>query len=129
MAVYAKKLERINKEAGLSREEVAQIIGASTRTVMRWAAGQTLPRGASRDRLLELAAVARQLTKVMQPDTATAWLFQPNPLLNHERPVDLIGRGEYQEVLGAIEAIAEGDRKSTRLNSSHIPLSRMPSSA
>ena len=24
---------------------------------------------------------------------------------------------------------AEGDRKSTRLNSSHIPLSRMPSSA
>ena len=108
MAVYAKRLERIKKEAGLSRQEVAHIIGASTRTVMRWAAGQTLPRGASRDRLLELAAVAQQLTKVMQPDAATAWLFQPNPLLKHERPVDLIGRGEYQEVLGAIEAIAEG---------------------
>ena len=27
------------------------------------------------------------------------------------------------------ESIEEGDRKSTRLNSSHIPLSRMPSSA
>ena len=28
-----------------------------------------------------------------------------------------------------LEALAYGDRKSTRLNSSHIPLSRMPSSA
>ena len=29
----------------------------------------------------------------------------------------------------AIEALMNSDRKSTRLNSSHIPLSRMPSSA
>ena len=28
-----------------------------------------------------------------------------------------------------IEKLPSGDRKSTRLNSSHIPLSRMPSSA
>ena len=27
------------------------------------------------------------------------------------------------------DVVFEGDRKSTRLNSSHIPLSRMPSSA
>ena len=31
--------------------------------------------------------------------------------------------------LGAVQRITETDRKSTRLNSSHIPLSRMPSSA
>ena len=30
---------------------------------------------------------------------------------------------------GVMPPIAKGDRKSTRLNSSHIPLSRMPSSA
>ena len=34
----------------------------------------------------------------------------------------------FQVNLGVISAIV-GDRKSTRLNSSHIPLSRMPSSA
>ena len=34
-----------------------------------------------------------------------------------------------QDILKAIDQIRGGDRKSTRLNSSHIPLSRMPSSA
>ena len=36
------------------------------------------------------------------------------------------------DVLAGLKEIVEevaGDRKSTRLNSSHIPLSRMPSSA
>ena len=32
-------------------------------------------------------------------------------------------------ISGAIQNALHGDRKSTRLNSSHIPLSRMPSSA
>ena len=45
----------------------------------------------------------------------------------------IIGRGRNQrEELGDPTAHAEVialDRKSTRLNSSHIPLSRMPSSA
>ena len=34
-----------------------------------------------------------------------------------------------EHVRQAAEHCPEGDRKSTRLNSSHIPLSRMPSSA
>ena len=36
----------------------------------------------------------------------------------------LVGWSEYSQGFGV-----GGDRKSTRLNSSHIPLSRMPSSA
>ena len=38
------------------------------------------------------------------------------------------GENYVQEALDKMAALAE-DRKSTRLNSSHIPLSRMPSSA
>src|SRR5437773_1171542 len=108
VAVYAEKLERIKQEASLSRQEVAVILGTSPRTIIRWATGDAMPRGPSRERLLELASVTRQLAKVMQPDAATAWLYEPNPLLDHERPVDLLARGEYREVLNAIEAIAEG---------------------
>ena len=33
------------------------------------------------------------------------------------------------QVIGSITKSEQEDRKSTRLNSSHIPLSRMPSSA
>ena len=40
-----------------------------------------------------------------------------------------IGKGAQQEILEQIKMVGVKDRKSTRLNSSHIPLSRMPSSA
>ena len=107
MAVYAKKLEQIREEAKLSRNDVARILGTTSRTVFRWARGNT-PRGESRERLLELAAVVDQLSKVMRPEAASAWLFEPNPLLDMQRPVDLVGRGDYQRVCAAITAIAEG---------------------
>ena len=41
--------------------------------------------------------------------------------------VDARSKGVYLHVLK--NTLARRDRKSTRLNSSHIPLSRMPSSA
>ena len=40
-------------------------------------------------------------------------------------PIDVVGRQRWNMILGFLRL----DRKSTRLNSSHIPLSRMPSSA
>ena len=49
----------------------------------------------------------------------------------HERGVDPVragGQDEQRRTFG-VEEETVGDRKSTRLNSSHIPLSRMPSSA
>ena len=42
---------------------------------------------------------------------------------------ELAGLNEITKLPGCEEVNAELDRKSTRLNSSHIPLSRMPSSA
>lgn len=107
-AVYAEKLGVIKEGAGLSRQDVAKVVGATPRTVFRWATGEISPRGPLRDRLLELAAVSQRLSKVMKPQAATAWLFTPNPLLRNRRPSDLISEGEYQEVLNAIDAIAEG---------------------
>ena len=58
------------------------------------------------------------------------------PLADIERLTGLAGAGEVAIVLKDWKAsdttraaLARSDRKSTRLNSSHIPLSRMPSSA
>ena len=39
------------------------------------------------------------------------------------------GTPKMKEIAAAVQEGAAADRKSTRLNSSHIPLSRMPSSA
>ena len=108
MTIYAERLTNIKQRAGLSQEDVARVVGASTRTVARWAAGANAPRGITRERLLELAAVSQQLAKVMNREGAAAWLHEPNPLLKNARPVDLVAQGRYQEVLDLIDAIAEG---------------------
>ena len=47
---------------------------------------------------------------------------------NFEAQAD-VGNVELIKYDGVLDDIKLGDRKSTRLNSSHIPLSRMPSSA
>ena len=64
-----------------------------------------------------------ELAKAAKVNRATAWR-----LMNTLVAFDLAERNEitgtYKVGPGALR-----DRKSTRLNSSHIPLSRMPSSA
>ena len=52
----------------------------------------------------------------------------PPLLILSARSIALIAR-DRRRWLGAAAALSQLDRKSTRLNSSHIPLSRMPSSA
>lgn len=106
--VYVGKLEAIKEEAGLSRQEIAEIVGTSSRTVVRWATGQAVPRGTPRERLLELSVIAQLAAKVMRPDAVSPWLYAPNPLLDFARPVDLVASGAYREVVGAIQAIGEG---------------------
>ena len=44
-------------------------------------------------------------------------------------PMPLLFAHDQAQVIGVWETIEETDRKSTRLNSSHSTLSRMPSSA
>ena len=53
---------------------------------------------------------------------------RPDGKLTHEMYEDDKGPQDACGIFG-VWAPGEEDRKSTRLNSSHIPLSRMPSSA
>ena len=54
------------------------------------------------------SVVLGQLTTVLKPVAARAWLLTPNPLLDHQRPIDLVRQGKHGRVLGAIDALAEG---------------------
>jgi len=46
--------------------------------------------------------------KHLPPDSARLWLRSPNPELSYNKPIDLIGDGEYHQVVGALLAMAEG---------------------
>jgi len=87
---------------------VARIVDIDPGTVSGWWRQHAEPQSEARERLLELIAVLELLSGVLRPQAAHDWLFSPNALLEHHKPVDLLRRGEYRRVLGLIDALAEG---------------------
>ncbi len=67
-----------------------------------WSAGASAPRGLSRDRLLEVHYVTRQLREVYTREGAEIWLHGRKKSLGGRRPIDLLSEGEFDEVLDAI---------------------------
>ena len=74
----------------------------------RWLHAETAPRRDTRERILEFVAVLDALSKTVHGQSAYDWLYSPIPALRHRKPVDLLAEGRYREVLGAIDALAEG---------------------
>ena len=104
----AEKLDLIATSLHMSQDEIGDVVGASGRTIARWTSGEVSPQRTARQRLLEFAYVAEQLSKVLRPEDANLWIFSPNVLLQHDTPADRIRHGDYRSVLGLIEALADG---------------------
>jgi putative toxin-antitoxin system antitoxin component (TIGR02293 family) len=104
----AERLEKAAAKADLDQGDIARALDTNPRTVSRWLQRSSSPRPDARERLLELLAVLEQLSEVLRPQAAHDWLFTPNPLLDHYKPVDLLRDGQPRTVLGAIDAMAEG---------------------
>jgi putative toxin-antitoxin system antitoxin component (TIGR02293 family) len=88
--------------------DVARVLGTSPRSVARWHRTGATPRRDTEERLAELKAVVDLLRTVLRDEPARLWLRSPNPELGYEKPIDLIERGEYRRVIGALLALAEG---------------------
>ena len=104
----ADRLGLASKRVELDQADLARALDTNPRTIARWLHRQASPRPDSRERVLELLAVLEQLSGVLQAQAAHDWLFSPNQMLDHYKPVDLLREGEYRRVLGAIDAMAEG---------------------
>lgn len=108
MADLAERIGRASRQVDVDQADLARMLETNPRTVSRWLSRETSPRSNARERLLELIAVLEQLSGVLRPEAAHDWLFTPNPSLEHHKPVDLLRAGEFRQVLGAIDAMAEG---------------------
>jgi len=104
---FRKRLEHLTSETDFDQADLARVMSTNPRTVSRWLTGTT-PRPDARERLLEVLAVLESLSGVLRPSAAHDWLFSPNPLLEHHKPVELLREGEYRRVLGAIDVMADG---------------------
>lgn len=102
------RLRNATERTDLDQADIADLLGSSPRTVSRWLADTSEPRPEARRRLLEVVAVLEHLSTVLEPAAAHDWLFSPNPMLEHYKPADLLAEGEYRQVLGLIDALAEG---------------------
>lgn len=108
MEDLAERLETASATVEFGQADLARVLETTPRTVSRWINGKTQPRGEARERLLEILHVFDQLSRVLHPGAAHDWLLTPNALLAHEKPIALLRNGEYRQVLGAVEAMAEG---------------------
>ena len=111
MAVVSALTHRITDliaTLGLTHDQIGQVVDASGRSVARWSRGEVVPQRLNKQRLIELAYVAEQVTVVLPRDKANLWLFTPNRLLDHDTPADRIRAGHFRDVLDVIEAMADG---------------------
>lgn len=88
--------------------DIARVLGTTSRSVARWQTAEVSPRRQSEERLLEFKVVVDLTRRYLRPEPARLWLRSPHPEFSYERPLDLIARGEYRRVIGALLAMAEG---------------------
>jgi transcriptional regulator with XRE-family HTH domain len=104
----AERLDGIQRVAGFTGREVAQLLRTTPETVSRWRGGRSEPQPKLRDGLLQLEWLVGELAELYQPQEAHLWLFSPHKQLKGERPVDLIERGETEPVLQIISQLKDG---------------------
>lgn len=94
----------------LTLSEIGEIVGASERSIQKWAAGTARPEGSKRDRLLELQYVIEELSDVYKPEGVEIWLHSRQRALKDQRPLDVLKNGEFQTVLRLVQRLAGGPK-------------------
>jgi uncharacterized protein (DUF2384 family) len=104
---FAKEVAFIHDEAHLTTEEIAAATGAAPSTARAWVALTRVPSGERAKRVAELSAIVERLLRVMDAEYIPVWLAKPIPLLDDEKPLDLIARGEHRRVAAAVSVLEE----------------------
>jgi transcriptional regulator with XRE-family HTH domain len=87
------------KEIGhLSAPDIARATGADQTTVRAWIRGDRSPSGERAERLAELSSIVERMVRVMRPTYVPVWMRKPIPLLDDDKPLDVIAAGEYRRV-------------------------------
>jgi transcriptional regulator with XRE-family HTH domain len=105
----AQAIAQLQREFGLSAQELAGALDASPRTIERWLKGETYPQHETRQRLAALIALDRRLRETFEGTEAIrSWLHLPNRFLGGLTPADAIRVGRFDRVDAALEALESG---------------------
>jgi hypothetical protein len=101
-------LVRDIRSSGVSFGDIAAVTGVRERQVQHWAAGSSRPRDETRDRLVDVYYLVRQLAEVYRPEGIDIWLHARNRELDGSRPIDLLTNGDVESVVQAVERLQSG---------------------
>jgi transcriptional regulator with XRE-family HTH domain len=101
---FAEEAARL-RETGLSDRDIARATGAGVSTVGAWIRGTRSPRGERAERIAELSAIVERLARVMEPDYIPVWLHKPVPALDDDKPIELLARGEWKQVVRLVSSL------------------------
>ncbi len=107
--VLSEQLGRLMRTFDISHTDLAKVVGASDRTMMRWLADDMYPQRESRDKLEELEVLVRRLDETFTtPEGAVAWLHSRSGYFGGLRPLDALLQGRIDAVDAALEALDAG---------------------
>jgi hypothetical protein len=107
-SAVSKIIDDLRERGGLKGTDVANIADVSPATVSRWTAGTALPHPKTQLVISDLRYVVDRLSDLYTPQETRLWLYSKHRLLDGERAIDLIHRGEADKVLAVIESLDEG---------------------
>jgi putative toxin-antitoxin system antitoxin component (TIGR02293 family) len=101
-------MERVLVSGLVDTADVARVLKTTPRSVQRWSARGSNPRKESEERLLELAVVLELAAQALPEEGARLWLRTPIADLGWRKPLDVVGEGNFREVIDSLEALSEG---------------------
>jgi hypothetical protein len=104
---FAREAVFVSEVGHLSDADIARATGAAASTARAWLAGTRAPTGQRAERLIELSALVERLLRVMDPTYIAIWLRKPVPALDDDKPLEVIGRGDYRRVAKLVSALEE----------------------
>jgi len=102
---FASEAAFIHETGQLSVPDIARATGANETTVRAWLRDERSPTGDRAERLIELSSLVERLVRVMQPAYVSIWLRKPIPLLDDDKPLDVIATGDYRRVSRVIAGL------------------------
>ncbi len=105
---FAGEAGRIKDLGHLSAADIARATGADETSVRAWLRGTRSPSGVRAERLAELSAIVERTLRVMQPEYVPVWMRKPIPLLDDDKPLDVVAAGGYRRVSRVLAGLEAG---------------------
>src|SRR5882724_1338686 len=102
---FAGEAAHIAEAGHLTVPDISRATGAHQTTVRAWLRDDRSPSGDHAERLAELSAIVERLAAVMEPTYIPVWMRKPIPLLDDDKPLDVIAQGDYRRVSRVVSGL------------------------